>query len=168
MVWDLPFFSNSTGRVQKLAAGWQVASIFQAHTGQPFTLNVPFDANLDGNLSDRPSTTNGLVFFSGHGSRKIALSPGREAKNFFVLLRDGAVGRNTPRGDGFMEVDVAIRKRFKIRESQALDLRFEGFNVMNRANFGLPIRTIGAPGFGTAVDTASPARIIQVALKYGF
>ena len=168
LVWDLPFFSDSTGRVQKLAAGWQLASIFQAHTGQPFTLNVPFDANLDGNLSDRPSTTDGLVFFNGHGSRKVAVSPGREAENFFVLLRDGAVGRNTARGDGFMDLDLAISKRFQLSERQGLDLRFEGFNVMNRANFGLPIRVIGAPGFGSAVDTASPARIIQFALKYGF
>jgi len=168
LVWDLPFLHNSKGRMQRLASGWQIAAILQAHSGQPFTLTVPFDANLDGNLSDRPSTTDGLVFFNGHGSRKVAVSPGREAENFFVLLQDGAVDRNTARGDGFMELDVAISKRFKIRESQALDLRFEGFNVMNRANFGLPIRTIGAPGFGSAVDTASTGRLIQVALKFGF
>lgn len=168
LVWDLPFFGNSRGRMQKLAAGWQLAAIFQAHTGQPFTLNVPFDANLDGNLSDRPSTTNGLVFFSGHGSRRIAVSPGRKAEDFFRLSKDGAVRRNTARGDGFINLDAEISKRFRLSESQALDLRFEGFNVMNRANFGLPIRTIGAPGFGAAVDTVTPARLIQVALKFSF
>jgi len=39
---------------------------------------------------------------------------------------------------------------------------------MNRPNFGLPIRTIGAPGFGSAVDTVTPARLTQFALKYSF
>jgi hypothetical protein len=168
LVWDLPFFRGSKGRVEKLAAGWQIASIFQVHTGQPFTLNVPFDANLDGNLSDRPSTTNGLVFFGGHGSRKVAVSPGVGVENFFKLTQDGAVGRNTARGDGFIDLDAAISKRFHIGEKQALDFRVESFNLMNRANFGLPIRVIGAPGFGSAVDTITLARLIQFAVKYGF
>ena len=168
LVWDLPFFSNSKGRVQKLAAGWQIASIFQAHTGQPFTLNVPFDANLDGNLSDRPSTTNGLVFSNGHGARKVAVSPGLTDENFFTLSQDGAVGRNTVRGDALINLDLAISKRFQLSERHRLDFRAEFFNVMNRANFGLPIRVIGAPGFGSAVDTVTPARVTQFALKYSF
>src|SRR6185369_2817921 len=168
LVWDLPYFSNSTGRLKKLAAGWQLASIFQAHTGQPFTLNVPFDANLDGNLSDRPSTTNGLLFFSGHGSRRVAVAPGVQPEAFFEVGADGAVGRNTVRGDGFVNLDVAISKRFQLSERNALDFRAESFNVMNRANFGLPIRTIGAPGFGSAVETAAPARVIQFGLKLSF
>lgn len=168
VVWDLPLFRGSKGRVQKLAAGWQLASIFQAHTGQPFTLNVPFDANLDGNLSDRPSTTNGLIFFQKHGPRRVELARGSTFTNFFTLGDNGAVGRNTVRGDGFINLDLAISKRFQLSESHALDFRAESFNVMNRANFGLPIRVIGAPGFGSAVETAAPARIIQFALKYGF
>lgn len=49
-----------------------------------------------------------------------------------------------------------------------LILRTEFFNLLNRANFGLPIRVIGAPGFGSAVETVTPARMIQFALKYGF
>lgn len=168
LIWDFPFFSNSKGRVQKLAGGWQIASIFQAHTGQPFTLNVPFDANLDGNLSDRPSTTDGLVFFNGHGARRVAVSPGRKVENFFKVGQDGSVGRNTARGDGFIDFDLAISKRFQLSERHALAFRVEGFNVMNRANFALPIRTISAPGFGSAVDTVTAARVIQVALKYSF
>lgn len=168
MVWDLPFFRSSQSPAQKLIAGWQIASIFQAQTGQPFSLNVPFDANLDGNLSDRASTTEGLVFFGGHGARKVAVGSGRLATDFFELTKAGAVGRNTARGDGFINLDLALRKRFQLNERHALDFRAEFFNVMNRANFGLPVRVIGAPGFGSAVETAAPARIIQFALKYSF
>jgi hypothetical protein len=145
-----------------------LASIFEARTGQPFTLNLPNDANLDGNLTDRPSTTDGLVFFSGHGRQRVAIAGGRSVTDFFVLGRDGFVGRNTVRADGFVNLDLALSKRFAFTDNQRLDFRAEFFNALNRANFGIPIHTIGSPGFGSAVETANPARIIQFALKYSF
>jgi hypothetical protein len=148
--------------------GWQVASILQASTGQPFTLNLPVDANLDGNLTDRPATTDGLVFFSGHGRQKVATAPDRDVSAFFTLGRNGFVGRNTARGDSFVNLDVALNKSFRFTESQKLEFRTEFFNALNRANFGLPIRTLGSPGFGSAVETVNPARILQFALKYSF
>ncbi|MEK6303927.1 MAG: carboxypeptidase-like regulatory domain-containing protein [Acidobacteriota bacterium] len=167
LVWDLPFFRSSQ-RGQKLAGGWQMTSIFQANTGQPFTLGVPFDANLDGNLTDRPSTTEGLAFFNGHGARKVAVAPGRAASDFFNLTKAGSVGRNTARGDAFINLDLAMRKRFQLSERHSLDFRAEFFNVLNRSNFGLPVRVIGAPAFGSAVETSAPARVVQFALKYAF
>ncbi|HEX6183132.1 MAG TPA: hypothetical protein VFZ44_04405 [Pyrinomonadaceae bacterium] len=53
-------------------------------------------------------------------------------------------------------------------EGQYLLLRTEVFNALNRANFGLPVRVIGAPGFGSSVETATPARMIQFVVKYQF
>jgi hypothetical protein len=46
--------------------------------------------------------------------------------------------------------------------------RAEFFNALNRANFGLPVRVIGAPGFGSAVDTVVPGRTIVLVLKSAF
>jgi hypothetical protein len=84
------------------------------------------------------------------------------------LGQNGSVGRNTVRGDSFVNWDIALDKVFRFTESQALDFRTEIFNLMNRANFGLPIRVLSAPGFGSAVETVNPARIVQFALKYSF
>jgi len=169
LIWDLPFYRNAkSGATARWFGGWQLASIFQAYTGQPFTLNLPNDANLDGNLTDRPSTSDGLVFFSGHGRQRVAVAPGRTVADFFVLGRDGFVGRNTVRGDSFVTWDVALNKRFTFTDSQWLDFKAEFFNALNRANFGTPIRTLSSPGFGSSVETANPARIIQFALKYSF
>ncbi|MEK6283037.1 MAG: carboxypeptidase-like regulatory domain-containing protein [Acidobacteriota bacterium] len=168
LLWDLPFYRNSRGVAGKLLGQWQIASIFQAHTGQPFTLNVPFDANLDGNLSDRPSTTDGLVFFNGDGPRRVGLAPGRSFTDFFVLEKNGVVGRNTLRGDSFINLDLSISKTIKLEETKDLQFRVEFFNLFNRANFGLPIRTIGAPGFGSAVDTVVPSRTVVLVFKSSF
>jgi hypothetical protein len=168
IIWDLPLWRNSNSRIGGLARGWQIASTFQAHTGQPFTLNLPNDANLDGNLTDRPSTTDGLVFFRGHRRQKVAMAPTSNITDFFTPGRDGFVGRNTVRGDSFVNLDVALSKGFAITDKQRLDFRTEFFNALNRANFGIPIRTLGSPAFGSAVETANPARVVQFALKYSF
>ncbi|MEW6211404.1 MAG: TonB-dependent receptor [Acidobacteriota bacterium] len=169
VVWDLPIYRNETTTAAKILGGWQMATIFQTQTGQPFTLNVPFDVNLDGNLTDRPRTTNGLLFFDGHRREKVAIADGKTVTDFFARLgQDGAVGRNTLRADNFIAWDVAVVKTFRFTEFQNLIFRTDVFNVLNRANFGTPIRILGSPGFGAAVDTATPARQIQFALKYSF
>ena len=85
-----------------------------------------------------------------------------------VLGREGAIGRNTVRGDSLISMDLALSKNFRFSERRDLTLRTEFFNLLNRANFGLPIRIIGAPGFGSAVDTAGPARTIVLVVKSRF
>jgi hypothetical protein len=167
-IWDLPFYRSATSGIARWLGGWQLAAVFQSNTGQPFTLNLPLDANLDGNLTDRPLSEKGLVFFDGHGARRVAMSPGSKINDFFLFRTDGYVGRNTARGDSFINLDLALNKRFRINDRQQLEFRMETFNLLNRANFGIPIRTLGAPGFGSSVDTINPARIIQFAVKYKF
>lgn len=167
-IWDLPFFRSATSGARRWLGGWQLAAVFQFHTGQPFTLNLPVDANLDGNLTDRPLSEDGLVFFEGHGARRVAISPGARIEDFFRIGADGFTGRNTARGDGFSNLDIALNKTFRICDNQEIEVRAEIFNSLNRSNFGIPIRTLGAPAFGSAVDTSNPARIIQFALKYRF
>jgi hypothetical protein len=169
VIWDLPFWRGATSADMDDAAfwlgGWQISSIAQGNTGQPFTLNLPIDINLDGNLTDRPATENGLIFLDEHGPERVRIAEGVTGVEF---LGPGSIGRNTVRGDGFVNVDLSVNKLFRFSDTQRLELRTEMFNVLNRANYGLPIRVLANPGFGSAVETASPARVIQFALKYSF
>jgi hypothetical protein len=176
VLWDLPFYGRDRGLGKTVFGDWQLASIFQAQTGQPFTLTVPFDNNFDGNLSDRPATTAGLTFTEGHGRTRVSLDSNRSFANYLnynvsginFIPGAGYVGRNTARGDSFINLDLALTKTFRFTERQSMDFRAEFFNLFNRANFGLPVRILGAPAFGSAVDTVNPARMIQFALKYSF
>src|SRR5262249_1056823 len=86
---------------------------------------------------------------------------------------DGKVGRNTFRAAGFMLVNLALIKNFMIpvgqnSEKHQVTFRAEVFNLTNRTNFGVPVRSLEAPSFGQATDAVSPGRRIQFALKYGF
>jgi hypothetical protein len=163
-VYDL---SQPRGRLARaLFAGLQFATTGHVQTGQPFTVNSIFDVNLDGNLTDRPDSDAGIV---RTGDRS---QPLRLAADPLTLLapvgHDGRVPRNTFRTGGLLKLDVAVARSFGIRGGQRLLLRAEVFNLINRANFGVPVRFLEAPGFGRVDETLTPGRRVQLAIKYLF
>jgi hypothetical protein len=165
VVWDLPFRSQS-----KWLGSWQIAGLYTAQTGQPYTVNTWYDVNRDGNLTDRLQTTAPLVFGSSSVDRVgLSITPG---VNPLALLAepgsDGAVGRNTFQARGIQSWDAALTKSWNIREGKTIRLRMEIFNLLNHPDFGIPVRILEAPGFGTSFNTTVPARNIQLALKYAF
>jgi hypothetical protein len=86
--------------------------------------------------------------------------------------RPVAVGRNTGRGFDFASFDMRLSRRFHLTERVGLDVLAEGFNLFNRANFGVPNNTFG-PGttpnatFGQATAAFDP-RQFQFGLKVTF
>jgi hypothetical protein len=86
--------------------------------------------------------------------------------------RPVGVGRNTGRGFDFAAFDLRLSRRFRITERVGLDVLAEGFNLFNRANFGVPNNTFG-PGttpnatFGQPTAAFDP-RQFQFGLKVSF
>jgi hypothetical protein len=143
VIWDLPW-----GAGRPFLGGWHAASIGTFQTGQPYSVYYFYDANKDGNLTDR-ITPDGTL--------------------------PGQAGRNLFRAPGLETVDLAINKAFKINERQHLEFRMECFNVFNHANFGVPVNELDFGNVGLKplrdkvfVDTRVPARTVQFALKYNF
>ena len=82
------------------------------------------------------------------------------------------VGRNTGRGFDFASLDLRVSRRFRLTERVDLQLLAEGFNVLNRANFGVPNNTFGAginplPTFGQPTQAFDP-RQFQFGMKVSF
>lgn len=155
----------------------QIAGIVTAQSGQPYTVNSAIDVNHDGNLTDRLNTTSGLITHpSNTGGRvQLQLAPGTDPLT--LLARDGfdgAVGRNTFRAPGLITCDLALTETInslripRLGENQKLLFRAEIFNLFNRANFGIPVRILEAPGFGNSTGTSTPPRSVQLALKLQF
>jgi hypothetical protein len=145
----------------------QIATTGKYHSGQPFTVNSIIDVNLDGNLTDRLNTTDGIAA-TGDRSQPIRLT----TNNPFSLLapfgHNGQVKRNSFRAGSVLELDLSIIKQFSLGRAQHLSLRTDIFNFINRANFGVPVRLLESTGFGKATSTVTPARRVQLAIKYEF
>jgi hypothetical protein len=82
------------------------------------------------------------------------------------------VGRNTGRGFDFASLDLRLSRRFSLSERVDLQLLAEGFNVLNRANFGVPNNTFGGgvkplPTFGQPTAAFDP-RQFQFGMKVSF
>ncbi len=164
-VYDFPRFDSSAARF--IFKGMQVAGTAQFQTGQPFTVNSIFDVNLDGNLTDRLDTLDGVIS-TGDRRQPLRLTTDDLASLRAPLGQDGRVGRNTFRAGSYLDTNLALVKTFHLDESRSIVFRTEVFNLTNRANFGVPVRQLEAPGFGQATSTLTPGRRIQFHLKFSF
>ncbi|MGH9881255.1 MAG: carboxypeptidase regulatory-like domain-containing protein, partial [Pyrinomonadaceae bacterium] len=186
--WDIPFARNLTGWGRTLLDGWQLAGINTMRSGNPLTVFV--QANRSRSLW-QPSLGPGI------GRDRASIAPGftyetavlgRPDQYFdpaaFVLPPAGTLG-NTGRGafigPNYRSFDLAAVKNTKLTrllgESGNLQLRFEAFNVFNRANFGPPALTAFAGAadgeaplstFGRIRSTVGTSRQIQIGLRLAF
>jgi len=165
LIYDFPAFKNK-GWLNLIAENLQISSIGRFYSGQPFTVNSVIDVNLDGNLTDRLNSTQGIEI-TGDRSQPLRLTTGNTLALLAPFGRDGQVRRNSFRAGNVLELDLSIAKNF-VFGSRRLIFRTDLFNFINRANFGVPIRLLEAAGFGKVTRTVTPARRVQFSLKYLF
>lgn len=166
-IYDLPALKSHSGVVRLLAGGLQIASTGRFQTGQPFTVNSINDVNLDGNLTDRLNTTTGITV-TGNRQQPLIVTTADLRSLEAPIGQDGSIGRNTFRAGNLLDLDLAVAKNFAFAAQRRLTLRIDIFNFINRANFGVPVRFLGAAGFGQATDTVTPGRRVQLGMKYSF
>ncbi len=158
-IWQIP--SGSAGA---WARGWQVSALLSAQTGRPFTPRVSTDNSNTGNLGgqfgyDRPDVvpvgTAGAVVYDGRGF--LTAPP-------FTF---GDAGRNIATGPAFASLDTAVVKSLALGGTRRLELRAEIYNLLNRANLGLPESFVDRPTFGQSLS-AAPGRFSQLAARVTF
>lgn len=166
-VFDVAGRRMNNALLRFLFSDFQFASIGRFQTGQPFTVNSIFDVNLDGNLTDRLNTTDGIVL-TGDRGQPISLTTSNLAPLLAPVGQDGRVGRNTFRAGNLLDLDLSFNKSFAFTDRYKVALRMDVFNFINRDNFGIPVRYLEAPGFGRATDTVTPGRRVQMSVKLHF
>ncbi len=173
LTWEVPYM-----RENPVLGGWQVNTIASLRSGLPFNPNIVGNWSRSGNTSgeDRPNLKPGV------SADQIVL--GGPDKYFdpmaFVLQTQGTLG-NTPRdylrGPGFANVDLSFVKNQAVRGSARAQVRIEIFNLLNRANFGVPTRTVFAgaradeaplANAGRITRTVNSSRQIQIGVKFTF
>jgi len=184
--WDLPFAKGTTGLAGAVLAGWNLSGIWTMRSGQPLTVFVTANRSRSqwnpsrgpGIGQDRPS------YAPGFGPENAVL--GNPDQWFdpaaFVLQPAGTFG-NTGRGafagPDLRTLDLALAKRgrWSAGAGRTLEFRVEAFNLLNRANFGVPeLRAFAGQAdneaplatFGRITTTVTSSRQIQVGVRARF
>jgi hypothetical protein len=174
--YDLPFgrgkaFAAHAGPIaDKLIGGWSWRGIITAQSGFPFTPLVGSNQsnNGDSRNPDRVSINPNFTGAAITGSPNQWFNPAA-----FLLPASGTygnAGRNILEGPGLINVDVSLSKTTGITERIKAEFRAECFNLVNHANFGLPVVATFASGAvsptaGLITYTSTTQRQIQLGLK---
>jgi hypothetical protein len=119
--------------------------------------------NMDNaNVSGRVAVYNGL----SHAA-KVAKYFNTSAFSLPALGTFGGSGRNTIYAPGYENLDAGLFKKIPIHEQQQLQIRWEVFNTLNRANFSPPNNSFSSSAFGRITATNS-GRVMQIAAKIIF
>ena len=178
-VYDLPIFNRASGLKKTLLGGWQWSGITTFQSGIPFNVSNSV-------FGDNAGVGNGV----GTGSRPDLVgdpnaTPCQAPSAPGPLLFDpcafaaprgltfGNVGRNFLHLPHRTNFDMGLFKRFPIKESTAVEFRWETFNTFNHTQFAVDAtgssvdRSFGSSTFLQPKNTHDP-RIMQFALKFIF
>jgi hypothetical protein len=158
-----PAFAGSSGILQKIASNWQLSPIIQVRSAQFFTVTTGTDNALTGTGSQVPN----LVGNPYPSDKTIDRWIDRAAFQIPAAGTYGNLGQNTMKGPGVFKFDFALSREFAIQEGKTLQLRGEAFNVLNHANFDVPVSALNSQTFGR-IQSADDPRILQFALKLIF
>src|SRR3984893_8235228 len=162
-VWTPRIFHGDTSWLEKIAGGWTVTGIFNAHTGFPWTpfynvqiQGVPNACSLvyvnSNCCTVRPASYLGGARsdFSNAGFEPTSTNFPNSSLSYFVPPNLGSgtgipaapgVARNSFRGPRYSSVDATLGKAFGLPrmrvlgENAKLDLRANFYNLFNQLNF---------------------------------
>jgi outer membrane receptor protein involved in Fe transport len=201
--WQVPSPKSLPGPAGWIANGWELGAIYKVSDGVPFTATFGTDGDPQGlNSSDPWAFPNRLT---GPGCRTLVnpgnpnnyiktqcfAVPTAPSAAFYTANCDptlgtfpqcfnlrGNAGRNILIGPGTSNLDFSLYKNNyirKISENFNVQFRAEFFNILNRANFAVPVTpdhtdifdSTGAPTgvAGLLTSTTTAAREVQFALK---
>ena len=160
----------------KSLKNWALESIIRSRSA--FPLNVvtgadPFQFG-NGNYVLRPNLVAGTPIWISDSN-----APGGERLNANAFsvpngYTQGDLTRNSIRGFGFSQVDIAVRKQFNVREGSSIQLRVEVFNAFNHANLSDPQTSLNSAQFGQSqsmlsagLGTGGPANGLMPVFQIG-
>lgn len=198
VLWDLPIFRGRNDLLGKTLGGWQINSIFQFHSGFPWTpvtSNNCFTLGAQFLCPVRPTAYLGGA--KNNHNTEAFLPPvsgnfPNGATSYFTVNAPvpsfPGVGRNSFRGPRYSDFDFSFVKRFGlpampfVGENSNLELRLDLFNAFNKLNlapftFGSASTTVsffnnnGVPVANPQFGTATSGlagRVVQLEARFVF
>lgn len=152
-VWDAGSVGNA------IFGGWTASGIYTARTGRPFTVT---QGGLEG------ATWMPNLVGDPEGQKDVDDYFNVDAFERVPAGVFGNAGRNILRGPGFVTFDMSLQRRIAIGSRVAANLRWDVFNLFNRANFGNPNVDITGATVGTITTLAGDPRVMQFSVRLFF
>lgn len=173
-IWDLPvghgrrFLSDTHGFLQQVVGGWQLSSIYTAHSGYPLAFTnsgAPTFAGSRPNFTGlAPTTSGGIHGRATHGYLNA------DGFAYPLSLQLGNVPRLTPniRTPASYDLDMSASKDIGLYRETLLQFRVDSFNAFNQVIFAGPSASFGSQGFGTITSQNNNPRQFQLSAKFVF
>jgi hypothetical protein len=183
-LWELPWLRTQQGLAGHILGGWQISTIFSAHTGFPWTpvTGTQNSVPITGAATINP--TRPIGYFGGNGydySNTTFMTPGGNfpggGRKYFDITKPGSpgIGRNSFRGPNYRSLDMTFAKNTRIpsiNEAGNLELRVNFFNIFNSLNlqpfgFATGSTKIEDSHFGQA-ERALSGRVMELQARFSF
>jgi hypothetical protein len=159
--------------LRAVASGWRLVGNFRALTGPWLTITTGVDIAQNGQAATQRANQ-----LPGNPYADQSVDPRTGGirfldPNVFAQPAAGTLGnsvRNSIRGPGTKDIDLALSRNFRVSDGQSFELRVEAFNALNWFQWGTPSVARNSATFGQITSTnpyISP-RVIQLAVKYAF
>jgi hypothetical protein len=155
--------------------GWAIDSQVRVRSGFPITvlLNEQYQGISLANAFRPDRILNQPIWLDD------ASAPGGKRLNQAAFQAapagmQGTLGRNSIPGFGMGQVDLALRREFRVRDRKVIQVRLEAFNALNQANFADPVKFLSSALFGQSTSmlnlmlgTGSPGSGLSPILQTG-
>jgi hypothetical protein len=168
-VWQLPKLSKSGALLRNTVGGWESSAFWTMQSGSPFSIVSGTDRSLSGLGIDYADLVGNPYMDTGRSRADLIkqyFNTAAFAPN--ALGTFGTSPRNIMRGPGSVNVDLALMKKFQIREKASVQFRSEFFNAMNKPNLGTPYNNLNSSSRFGKIESAGSPRIVQFGLKVSF
>jgi hypothetical protein len=176
----LPFGENrrfaQKGAWSHILANWQLSGDFTIASGLPFTprvlgnsvdLNRGVSGSLRADVTGEPITLNNPTAQEWFNTAAFCSPPSTSGTTNTCVNPNGTIygdaGRNIIEGPSQVLVDMSLSKTITIRESRALELRFQAANVFNFVNYSSINTAVNSSQFGEVTSAGATRRITVIA-----
>jgi hypothetical protein len=147
VTYDLPRISGPVP-LRWFANGWGLDLLVRYQSAFPINLTAGFLSANGTFYIPRPNLVTGQPLYIDDPT-----APGGRRFNRAAFVRpaagqQGNFPRNVLRGFPASQVDLAMRREFRLKEQVRLEFRGELFNLFNHPNFGPPVNSITSGLFG--------------------
>jgi hypothetical protein len=167
--YQIPEFQNSTWRA--IGSGWRFVGAYRAITGPWVNVTTGTDRALNGQQgTQRPNQ----ILDDPFGDQATLPNGARRYLNPLAFQQPapgtfGTMERNSIRGLGTQNLDLAISRNFGLSGTQSFEVRVEAFNLFDWTQWGLPNTNLFSPTFGQISSILPESyRIMQFGVKYLF